>query len=418
MIDPHVASHAAPPSGADPDSPAAFPAFAVAVGEEGSDPLVVKNGVLIRMDQYAASGHLDRQDEDLRDIATLGVNVIRYGMPWRITEAEAGRYDWTLWDAAFAACDRHGLTPVVDLVHFGLPDHLDGGFCDPVWIDSFVRYVDAFLARYPEPMWFTPVNEPGITAVASALFGIWNDRLAAPETYAIALGNLTLANLEAIARIRADRDGWWIGSEGFSCNVPTGTSEDAVAEARREADDATAMQQLVWDLHLGVDVPPSVAALVDHIDPAIRARIEDLAIRDDHHVVAGHDVYPVGVTRYGNGEHPPLGPDALAAAYAEAGRAWHGRYQRPFWVAETSNLGLPVGDQAAWLASLMSVLDAMHDDGLPVRGICWYSRGDQFDWQSMLAEPTGALTEVGLFDHQRTPRPVAAAYSALANRRR
>ena len=34
---------------------------------------------------------------------------------------------------ALTACDRHGLEPVVDLCHFGLPDHY-AGFGDPTWI--------------------------------------------------------------------------------------------------------------------------------------------------------------------------------------------------------------------------------------------------------------------------------------------
>ena len=52
--------------------------------------------------------------------------------------------------------------------------------------------------------------------------------------------------------------------------------------------------------------------------------------------------------------------------------------------------------------------------GLPVRGICWYSRGDQYDWDTALTVPIGTVTEVGLFDAQRHPRPVAQHYAALA----
>ncbi len=82
-----------------------------------------------------------------------------------------------------------GSMPVVDLCHFGLPDHY-AGFCDPSWVDGFCRYVDAFLARYREPMWFTPVNEPGITALFSARLGMWNDRRATEDDYFVALGNV------------------------------------------------------------------------------------------------------------------------------------------------------------------------------------------------------------------------------------
>ena len=54
--------------------------------------------------------------------------------------------------------------------------------------------------------------------------------------------------------------------------------------------------------------------------------------------------------------------------------------------------------------------------GLPVHGICWYSRGDQYDWHTMLTRPVGEVTSVGLFDDRRHPRPVADAYAELARR--
>ena len=55
----------------------------------------------------------------------------------------------------------------------------------------------------------------------------------------------------------------------------------------------------------------------------------------------------------------------------------------------------------------------MINDGLPVRGLCWYSRGDQFDWETALVTPTGAVTEVGLFNVDRVCRPAVAAFTRL-----
>ena len=107
-----------------------FPRFAWSCGEEASDPLVLHDGNVVRVDELARSGHLDRQHEDLAAVASLGVRVWRYGMPWRQVEHAPGVYDWSLWDRALAACERHGLEPVVDLCHFGLPDHYRGS-CEP-----------------------------------------------------------------------------------------------------------------------------------------------------------------------------------------------------------------------------------------------------------------------------------------------
>jgi hypothetical protein len=68
------------------------------------------------------------------------------------------------------------------------------------------------------------------------------------------------------------------------------------------------------------------------------------------------------------------------------------------------------------LEALVRSLDGLSGRGLPVRGICWYSRGDQFDWDTALTAPVGKVTEVGLFDVERRARPVAADYAALAAR--
>ena len=149
----------------------AFDGFVWSVGEEGSDPVVAGDHGPIRHDQYEQSGHYDNLEPDLASIAGLGVELVRYGMPWRLTEPEPGVFNWTRWDRALAGAQAAGLTPIVDLLHFGA----------------------------------------------------WNDRLKSRPDHAKVLANVVLANLEVVARIRADRDGWWIGSEGFDAWVdPTG----------------------------------------------------------------------------------------------------------------------------------------------------------------------------------------------------
>ena len=383
-----------------------FPEFAWAVGEEGSDPLVLDDGVPYRQDQFAQSGHYSHVEEDLRSIAALGVRIVRYGMPWRLSEPEPGRYDWTLWDRALGLCAEQGLAPVVDLLHFGLPDFFDG-FADHRWVDSFCRYVDAFLNRYQEPRWFTPINEPGVTAENSGCLGMWNDRLASGPDHPRILANIVLANLEAVARIRDDRGGWWIGSEGFPVPVAVDPQAEADVQALR------AWSWLVWDLHFGRDPSPLSARYLDPVDNAQLDRIRSLAVTDQ--VIAGLDLYPPSVFPVGG-----VAPDwsiheRVAFAMAEF-RRWHDRYDVPFWVAETSNLTLGVGDQILWLESLTDGLRELLPDGLPVRGLCWYSRGDQFDWQTELVNPKGVVTEVGLFDVHRRARPVAAVFSEFASR--
>jgi hypothetical protein len=137
------------------------------------------------------------------------------------------------------------------------------------------------------PRWFTPVNEPCITAMYSALIGIWNDRRRSHADFANALCHCVLANLEAMARIRADRDGWWIGAEGFTCPMPAGPEHEPEAERIR------ALAWAVWDLHFGSPLAPEIAEHFAGVDDAVRSRIDALATTAN--TIAGHDFYPVSV---------------------------------------------------------------------------------------------------------------------------
>ena len=171
----------------------------------------------------------------------------------------------------------------------------------------------------------------------------------------------------------------------------------------------------MWDLHFGVEPHPSFGDLADHVDRTMLDRIGAHVVGHDR-VVAGHDMYPIGVHVHG-ARSEPLTIDERVAAYDHAARRWYDRYRRPFWVAETSNLGLPVTDGPRWLDAIVGTLDQLRVDAIPARGICWYSRGDQYDWHTMLTKPVGEVTEVGLFDARRAARPVAAAYAELTRRR-
>ena len=222
-----------------------------------------------------------------------------------------------------------------------------------------------------------------------------------------ALAHVTLANLEAMALVDADRNGWWIGAEGFGCHIAASPADQPAADAAR------ALEQLVWDLHFGVEPRAEVADVAQLVDPSVLSRIRALAGRSER-VIAGHDFYPVSVTVHGRLAERLTIDDRLAAYEREA-RLWFKRYGRPFWVAETSNLGLPVDDGIRWLRGLTAVLERLRADGLPARGICWYSRGDQFDWHTMLLRPIGEVTEVGLFDAARVARPVAGEFARLAD---
>ncbi|MDP9381468.1 MAG: glycoside hydrolase family 1 protein, partial [Chloroflexota bacterium] len=55
----------------------------------------------------------------------------------------------------------------------------------------------------------------------------------------------------------------------------------------------------------------------------------------------------------------------------------------------------------------------MRSEGIPVLGFTWYSLTDQMDWDVGLADERNLVNPVGLYDMDRRPRPVAAAYRQM-----
>jgi hypothetical protein len=369
--------------------------FSWMVGEESSDPIVRFEGRRVRVDQMQSTGHFDHLEADLAAIRSLGVRLVRYGMSWRRTEPAAGVYSWDLWDRAFAAFDRLGLEMVVDLLHFGVPDWMEG-VTDPRLPDRLLRYTEEFLARYPQPSWFTPVNEPYITAYFSTGIGLWNESTSDEPTFVRTLARLCLADLLASAAIRADRSATFVHSEAFGHDVPADGTEAAEKAARR----GNAFRLLSFDLRYGVPPDRSIGEAVGLIDETTLGRVEALQFTDG--VIAGHDYYPVSA----RAERP----------YPSLARAFFDRYGVPFMVSETSNLGLPPDQGPRWLQALFEDGCALRRSGVPFVGICWYSRGDQHDWHTTLTRPVHEVTEVGLFDIERRARPVAETFRSLVAR--
>ena len=90
---------------------------------------------------------------------------------------------------------------------------------------------------------------------------------------------------------------------------------------------------------------------------------------------------------------------------------YYKRYYKPLMHTET-NVFDP--DEApTWLWKQWVNVLQMRRAGVPVLGFTWYSLIDQVDWNIGLARQEGTVNACGLYDLNRQPRPVAAAYRQL-----
>jgi len=185
--------------------------FMFATGIECSNP-TIGNG-RVRRDLLEECGHYDRWREDLRlprgDLRLtrgLGIRVLRYGLPIHRVYLGPGKYDWDFADLVMARMKRLGITPILDLLHFGVPDWI-GDFQNPELPLHFASYCDAVAERYPWVRYYTPVNEIYVTARSSAKDGVWNEQLKSDKAFVTAMKHLVAASIlgtQAIAARRPD----------------------------------------------------------------------------------------------------------------------------------------------------------------------------------------------------------------------
>ena len=106
----------------------------------------------------------------------MGIEFLRYGPPYFKTHIAPGKYDWSFTDLTFNRMKQLGITPLVDLCHFGVPNWL-GNFQNPDFPYHFVDYATAIATRFLDLQFYTPVNEIFIAAMFSAQYGWWKERL-------------------------------------------------------------------------------------------------------------------------------------------------------------------------------------------------------------------------------------------------
>jgi beta-glucosidase len=375
--------------------------FVVSTGIECSAPRI-RGG--IRQDELRKTGHWERYSEDFGLISDFGIRFVRYGVPFHVVAADPQRLDWEWTDRALGALRDAGLEPIADLLHFGVPDDLHG-VSDPRLPARYAEYVRAFVERFPWIRYYTPVNEPLVTAVFSTSNGWWNECQRDQRALVAAIDTLSTCVVSGMEIIRERRpDAVFLQSdacESFAADHPA---------ARRLVAHLNERRFVTYDLSYGRRPTAGIEAwLLEN-----GMTWQRLAWFQEHGssvaCVIGHDYY--------RGNEHVLGPDGNDVrratprrGYAAVAREFHARYNLPFMLSETNIAG---NRAPAWLAEVWNDALALRDQGLPIRGFCWYGFVDHVDWDSALRYNRGRQNQCGLVGLDRRSHRVGQAYRGLA----
>src|SRR3954470_12951646 len=160
-----------------------------------------------RLDEYELMDHYRQWRQDIDLVTALGISAIRYGIPWYKVNPQPGRFDWSWTDAVLEyLVEVKGLTPIVDLMHYGTPLWLDNHFVNASYSRRVAEYAAAFAERYaPLVQFYTPLNEPAVTAAYCGRDGRWPPYLSGDDGYVKVLLALARGMARTAEAIRARR---------------------------------------------------------------------------------------------------------------------------------------------------------------------------------------------------------------------
>lgn len=343
-----------------------------------------------------------RYRDDLELLAGLGFNAFRFSVEWARIEPEEGEFSCAALDhyrRMLAACHELGLTPIVTYHHFTSPQWLmhGGGWLDAKTPERFARYCERVTRHLGDLIGVAcTINEPNIARV---------------------IGQMVPFRLQ---------DGAWWGQAARAFGVsedrlglvqfnPSGEMRDTLHAAHVRAREV---------IKAGTNSVPVGLTLALHDFQAAEggeARMAEVrrSLADEYlERLAGDDF--VGVQNYArmtvgpDGVIPP-GPHAVINQMGEevcpealAGAVRHASVKTGLPVIVTEN-GIPTTDDAQRIAYVRSALVGLADvirSGVDVRGYCYWSALDNFEWVSGYRVKFGLL-EVDRVTQARTEKPSA-----------
>jgi beta-glucosidase len=373
-----------------------------------------------RLDEYELMDHYRLWRQDLDIAADLGISTIRYGIPWYKVNPKPNQYDWSWTDAVLEyLVGVKGLTPIVDLMHYGTPLWLDNHFVNASYPRRVAEYAARFAERYASTVrFYTPINEPAVTANYCGRDGRWPPYLSGDDGYVKVLLSLAKGMNRTAEALRSARP------DAILVHVEdVGLEQAGSAALVEKAAHAQGRRLLPLDLACGRVVPghPHFEWLVEH--GATEAELIELAVTSPRWDVLGVNYYPWSSRRHvrlRNG-HSRTVADSPATALADMLRLVHSRYGLPVMVTETSAPGTHL-ERSLWMRETLAAVRRVRAAGVPVLGYTWFPLFTMIEWKYRWSRKglDQHLLHLGLYDvpmsggrMDREPTPLVAGYRDL-----
>ena len=386
-----------------------------------------------------ACDHYNRFEEDIRLLAGAGLNAYRFSVEWARIEPEEGRFDdqeIEHYRKVIACCRENGVEPIVTLMHFTSPVWLirKGGWEAESTVEDFRRYAAYVTGKLgAELRYICTINEANMglqLAAISKRFMLMAEQAkkAAASGAKKAEGTVQVGmNFEKMmenAKFAAMENAQAFGTPQPQIFVSSRTPEGDALVFRAHQAAKEAIKALYPNIRVGITLSMhDLQALLGGEHFAEAAWNEEFR----HYLPYIQDDDFLGVQNYTRTQYGPEGqlpcpegaeltqmdyefyPEALEHVL----RKVHEDFKGDLIVTEN---GVAVSDDSRRVEFIRRALQGVENclaDGIPVKGYCYWSLMDNFEWQKGFSMTFG-LIAVDRETQKRTAKESLAVLGGYA----
>ncbi len=363
-----------------------------------------------------AVDHYNRYEEDIKLLASAGLNAYRFSIEWARIEPEEGKFDATEiehYRNVIRACRENGVTPMVTLLHFTSPKWLicKGGWEAETVVEDFSKYVRYVMENLGSEMELVcTINEANMGLQMKAIMERYIRQMRAMMAK-IQAGTASDSQVQVGMNLQKMMQGQEMAARENAAVFGTPQPQTFVSARTQRGD------QLVMEAH------QAAMAVIRELCPHIKAGLS-LSVHDIQAVPGGEEraekewaeefthYLPyiqgddfLGVQNYtrsligADGIAPnPEGaeltqmgyefyPQALPNVLRRVAKDWKGA----IYVTEN---GIGTSDDSRRVAFVKTATDGVARcmaDGLPIKGYFYWSLMDNFEWQKGYAMTFGLI---------------------------
>ncbi|QQO09111.1 family 1 glycosylhydrolase [Breznakiella homolactica] len=362
------------------------------------------------LDEYELTGHYGQWKEDFDRVQNLGVDGLRWGMPWYRVNPEKNKWDWTWTDETIPyLAEEKGITVILDLMHYGTPRWLEHAFVDP----DYPAYVEEYTARVIERYgkWLTmatPFNEPHTACEFAGSRGQWPPYGTGWDGYVRVLRGIVYGGLRQTKLLQ---------EAGILC-VEVECSGGAVAAEPRYEEQALlerTVQSMYFDFLTGdmEALEPIRPFLLDH-----GMTQKDL----DFFSANGRPIDIMGINYYPQFSFQELYTGEGGGMERRNHQEWtedlrriverrYEKYRCPMIITETS-IRDDQDMKLRWLRESADLAVQLNREGLPLIGYTWFPVIDMYDWEYRInpGPKENFKARFGFWDHERNANACVPLY--------